>query len=402
MGTTLPDGTTLMAGTTLSDGTTLVDGTTTTAETTPMMYESMLDGASMNFAPLCAAAWDSMPGECSVEDAFEMCRGDCPTYLKAIEDACSGDFFPLPYEHINVGMFASYRSALCAGDCPSLLDALKMQCDPGHSTAPCAAGCFVEFDEVNKTCGELPWISAHGGQLREGTFFSTEGDRAHKMHETMCDNPQCMNAMMSVKGACSNDGMDMSMNMPMNMCSDECMMAFGNITSPECRPMLDMGAEMEGQDVNELLGAMEMMPKMCNREIDVTVAPTATSEEPTMHKQETADMPAGTAEAHMEIDVTHTPTATSEEPTMHKQETADPHGASVGLPWGPNGEIDANVAPTATSEEPTVHRQETADPHGASVGHPWGPNGEIDATVAPTASSEEPTMLTETAGMPFA
>merc|ERR1712160_95591 len=102
-----------------------------------------------------------------------------------------------------------------------------------------------------------------------------------------------------------------------------------------------------------------MMPKMCNREIDATVAPiAATSEEPTMHKQETADMTAATAEAHMEIDVTHTPTATSEEPTMHRQETADPHGASVGHPWGPNGEIDATVAPTASSEEPTMHRQE--------------------------------------------
>jgi hypothetical protein len=54
-------------------------------------------------------------------------------------------------------------------------------------------------------------------------------------------------------------------------------------------------------------------------EIDTTVAPTATSEEPTMHMMETSEAPAGTdtdTKPHMEVDSFEEPTATSEEPDM--------------------------------------------------------------------------------------
>merc|ERR1712238_15257 len=92
-------------------------------------------------------------------------------------------------------------------------------------------------------------------------------------------------------------------------------------------------------------------------EIDATVAPVATSEEPTMHLQETSDMPMGTAEAHMEIDSDHSPVATSEEPAMHMQEASDmPTGTAEA-----HMEIDSAHSPVATSEEPTMLMQETAD-----------------------------------------
>merc|ERR1711957_44704 len=61
-------------------------------------------------------------------------------------------------------------------------------------------------------------------------------------------------------------------------------------------------------------------------EIDTTVAPTATSEEPTMHMMETSEEPTGTdtdAKPHMEIDRFEEPAATSEEPDMSTSEEPD-------------------------------------------------------------------------------
>merc|ERR1719162_1721164 len=137
-----------------SDGTRMY-GTMMHQDDGTMMHhddDDGMDGASMNFTAACAIAWDRMPDDCEADDPSKMCHGECATRAKAIEDACGQDFFPMPYEHINVGNFAGYRSAFCESECPKLMDALISQCDFEEASDPCHQDCFTAFDAVNGTC----------------------------------------------------------------------------------------------------------------------------------------------------------------------------------------------------------------------------------------------------------